>query len=138
MSHGGGISMKRHVIVALFAAVAVFALFAGLVYAEYDKDLVVGVMRASGSLLGELNKAVGEGNYYTAAEKFMAIAKNIKSIEDVTPVKGNKADWDSIHNDLIKAAFRGIGACGDGNKEKVTAAVGEIGALIKKGHTLFR
>jgi hypothetical protein len=68
----------------------------------------------------------------------MTIARNMKSLETVTPLKGKKAEWDSIHNDLIKAAFRGIGACADENKEKVTAAVGEIGALVKKGHTIFR
>ena len=130
--------MKRQVAVVLFAAVAALVMFAGFAYAEYDKDFVVGVMRANGTLLGEVNKAVGAGDYYTAAEKFMSIAQSMKSLEDVTPLKGKKAEWDSIHNDLIKAAFRGIGACADENKGKVTAAVGEIGALINKGHTLFK
>jgi hypothetical protein len=122
----------------LFAAVAALALYAGFAYAEYDKVFVVGVMRSNGALLGELNKAVGDGDYYTAAEKFMTIAQNMKSLETVTSLKGKKAEWDSIHKDLIKAALRGIGACADENKEKVTAAVGEIGALVKKGHTIFR
>ena len=130
--------MNRHVSFVLFAAIAAFAVFAGFAYAEYDKDLVVGVMRSNGALMGELNKAIGEGDYYTAAEKFMSIAQNMKSIEDVTPLKGKKKEWISIHNDLIKAAFRGIGACADENKEKATAAVGEIGALIQKGHAIFK
>jgi hypothetical protein len=130
--------MKRQVSFVMFAAVAALVVFAGFAYAEYDKDLVVGVMRANGALMGELNKVIGEGDYYTAAEKFMTIAQNMKTLEAVTPLKGNKAEWDSIHNDLIKAAFRGIGACADENKDKATAAVGEIGALIKKGHTIFK
>ena len=130
--------MKRRIDVALFCAVTILVVLGGFAYAEYDKDLVVGVMRANGALMGELNKAIGEGDYYTAAEKFMSIAQKMKSLEDVTPLKGKKAEWDSIHNDLIKAAFRGIGACGDENKQKATAAVNEINALIKKGHAMFK
>jgi hypothetical protein len=130
--------MKRHMSVALLAAVTILVVLGGFAYAEYDKDFVVGVMRSNGALMGELNKAIGEGDYYTAAEKFMSIAQNMKSLEDVTPLKGKKAEWDSIHNDIIKAAFRGIGACADENKQKATAAVNEIGALTKKGHTLFK
>jgi hypothetical protein len=130
--------MKRHMSVALLAAVTIIVVLGGFAYAEYDKDFVVGVMRSNGALMGELNKAIGEGDYYTAAEKFMSIAQNMKSLEDVTPLKGKKAEWDSIHNDIIKAAFRGIGACADENKQKATAAVNEIGALTKKGHTLFK
>jgi hypothetical protein len=130
--------MKRHMSVALLAAVTILVVLGGFAYAEYDKDFVVGVMRSNGALMGELNKAIGEGDYYTAAEKFMSIAQNMKSLEDVTPLKGKKAEWDSIHNDIIKAAFRGIAACADEKKQKATAAVNEIGALTKKGHTLFK
>jgi hypothetical protein len=130
--------MKRHTGVVLLAVAAAFVVFAALAHAEYDKDLVVGVMRDNGALMGELNKAIGEGDFYTAAEKFMAIARNMKSLDAVTPPKGRKTEWDSIHDDVIKAAFRGIGACGEENRQKASAAVGEIGALTKKGHSLFK
>jgi hypothetical protein len=130
--------VKKTAFRAAIVAAAVLVLFAGVALAEYDRDLVVGVMRANGALMGELNKAIGEGDFYTAAEKFMAVARNMKSLDAVTPLKGKKADWDSIHDDLIKAAFRGVGACGDENKQKASAAVGEIGALTKKGHSLFK
>lgn len=121
-----------------FSLLAGLAGLAGLAFAQYDKDLVVGVMRANGALMGEVNKAIGEGDFFTAAVKFMDIAQNMKTLDTVKPKKGSKAEWDAIHGDLINAAFRGIGACGEEDKDAVSAAVGEIGALIKKGHGMFK
>jgi len=121
----------------LAAALALF-LVAGLGFAQYDRDMVVGVMRSSGALLGELNKALGEGDFFAAAEAFMSIAQNFKSLETITPKKGRKADWDAVHGDLINAAFRGIGACGSEDRKAAESAAAEISGLIKKGHGMFR
>ena len=131
--------MKKKLFIVCF--VLAFSLLTGLAelaFAQYDKDLVVGVMRANGALMGEVNKAIGAGDFFTAAERFMDIAQNMKTLDTVTPKKGSKAEWDAIHGDLINAAFRGIGACGEENKDASSAAVGEIGALIKKGHGIYK
>ena len=62
----------------------------------------------------------------------------MKTLDTMTPKKGSKAEWDAIHGDLINAAFGGIGACGDENKDAASAAAGEIGTLIKKGHDIYK
>jgi hypothetical protein len=129
---------KKHLIVCFVLAFSLLPVLAELAFAQYDKDLVVGVMRANGALIGEVNRAIDGGDFFTAAVKFMDIAQNMKTLDTVTPKKGSKAEWDAINGALIKAAFRGIGACGEEDKDAVSAAVGEIGALIKKGHGIFK
>lgn len=128
--------MKKRAILVLSLVVA--ALFAVQVFAEYDKDLVVKAMQSNGAAMGELKKAVEDKDFFMAAEKLMEIAKNVKSLDAVAPPKGSKEDWDKIHGDLIKAAFKGIGACGDEDAEALNTYIGEIGALIKEGHGMFR
>lgn len=128
--------MTRKYFIAL--CVTVLALFATQAFAEYDKDMVVEVMRSNGANFGELKEAAEGGDYFSAAEALMQIAKNIKSLEAVTPTEGSKEDWDRIHGNLIKAAFKGIGACGEEDSEKLKMYIGEIGAFIKEGHGIFR
>ena len=128
--------MKKHYVITLLAVV--FVLVATQGFAEYDKEMVVKVMKANGASMGAIKKASADGDFFTAAEKLMEIAKAMKSLDAVTPKKGAKEEWDKIHGDLIKAAFRGIGACGEEDSEKLNAAMGEIGALIKEGHGIFK
>ena len=126
---------KRYV---LSVCLVVLVLFATQVFAEYDKDMVVKVMKSNGAAMGDLKKAAEGGEFFMAAEKLMEIAKNMKSLEKMTPTKGSKEDWDKNHGALIKAAFKGIGACGDEDAEALNKYIGEIGALIKEGHGMFR
>ncbi len=128
--------MKKRYVIAL--GVVVLILFATQVFAEYDKDMVVKAMRANGAAMGELKKAAEAGDFFAAAENLMGIAKNVKSLDAVTPPKGSKEEWDKIHGDLIKSAFKGIGACGEEDKENLNKYIDEIGALIKEGHGMFR
>jgi hypothetical protein len=106
--------------------------------AQYNKELVVQKMRSNASLLGPLNAAVSSNDFYTAALRLMDLAQNFKALEAIDPPKGSKAEWDRIHADLIRAAFRGIGACGDQNLEQLKAEVAAIMALNKEGHAKFR
>jgi hypothetical protein len=122
----------------LSVCLVVLMVFATQVFAEYDKDMVVKAMKSNGAAMGALQKAAKDGDFFTAAEKLMEIAKNMKSLEKMTPTKGSKEDWDKNHGALIKAAFKGIGACGDEDAEALNKYIGEIGALIKEGHGMFR
>ena len=106
--------------------------------AQYNKDLVVQKMRSNGTLFGQLNAAVGAGDFYTAALRFVDLAQNAKALEATDPPKGSKAEWARIYGDLIRAAFRGVGACGEQNADKLKAEVAAIGALMKEGHGKFR
>lgn len=128
--------MKKISVIGL--SIVVVALFAVQVLAEYDKDLVVKAMQLNGVAMGELKKATENKDFFMAAEKLMEIAKNMKSLEAMTPTKGSQEDWNTNHGALIKAAFKGIGACGDEDAEALNTYIGEIGALIKEGHRLFR
>jgi hypothetical protein len=126
---------KRYVII---LSVVVVALLATQVFAEYDKDMVVEAMKSNGAAMGDLKQAAKDEDFFTAAEKLMELAKNMKSLEAMTPTKGSKEDWDKNHGALIKAAFKGIGACGDEDTKALNTYIGEIGTLIKEGHGMFR
>ena len=128
--------MKKRFI--LTVCLVVLMVFATQVFAEYDKDMVVKVMKSNGAAMGDLKKAAEDGEFFMAAEKLMEIAKNMKSLDAVTPTKGSKKDWDKNHGAIIKAAFKGIGACGDEDAEALNKYIGEIGGLIKEGHGMFK
>ena len=108
------------------------------IFADYDRNAVVNVMRSNGTLLGEVQQAAKSGDFYRAAQKLMAIAENMKALDAYTPPRGSKAQWDRNHWDLVKAAFRGIGACGEEDIDKLNTAIGEISGYIREGHSKFR
>ena len=126
---------KKYVVVVW---VALLVLMATQAFAEYDKDLVVKAMKSNGASMGAIKEATKNGDFFTVAENLMQIAKNMKSLENVTPPKGSKDEWDKNHETLIKSALKGIGACGEEDADKVNQYVGEIGKLIKEGHGMFR
>ena len=128
--------MRKSVVSVLSMVVVI--LLATQVFAEYDKEFVVEKMRANGAAMGALNKAAGEGEFFAAAEQLMEIAKNEKALQAVEPPKGSEEEWNRIHGDIVKAAFMGIGACGEEDAEKLQEQTAKIGALIKEGHGMFR
>ncbi|UCB47366.1 MAG: hypothetical protein JSV25_08150 [Spirochaetota bacterium] len=128
--------MKKRLIMAGISVI--FMLISVNVFADYNKEAVVKVMRENGALMGELKQAAQNGDYFAAAEALMGIAKGMKSLDAIAPLKGSKAEWDRIHGELINAAFKGIGACGERNGEKLNKYINEVGALIGKGHGMFR
>ena len=103
-----------------------------------DHEKIVEAMHKNQELMGQLGQAVKAEEYFIAAETFMEIAKIMKSLETITPEKGFKEEWDNIHQDLIKAAFKGIGACAEEDSETIKAYIREISGLIKEGHGIFR
>jgi len=128
--------MKRSV--ALAVALLFLVVLVPTLSAQYNKELVVEKMRSNGALFGQLNAAVSSGDYYTAALRLVGLAENAKALEATNPPKGSKAEWARVYGDLIRAAFRGVGACGEQNAEKLKAEVAAIGALMKEGHAKFR
>ena len=129
---------KYHVIVT--ACITVLGLFAIQVsaYQGDDREMIVQAMRQSSDFMRQFNEAVKEQDYFTAAESLMGIAKAMKSLEFIIPEKGSEEDWDEIHQDLIKAAFKGIGACADEDVKTVRGYGDEIRLLMQMGHKLFR
>lgn len=127
--------MKKYV---FMLCVLMSCCFASQAFAQYDQPTVQQAMQMNMTLMGDLNQAVEAKDYFTAAEKLMEIAKVFKSLDEITPPKATKADWNRIHGELIKAAFRGIGACGEENAEKLTAAIAEVSKYQAEGHQMFR
>jgi hypothetical protein len=107
-------------------------------FAQYNRTAVVNAMRNSYGLVQEINKAIGSQDYYTAGVKLMGLAEVHKALTEVSPPKGSKAEWDRIHNDLVAAAFRAIGAAGERDAAKLQAEMGRIFALNKEGHDKFK
>jgi hypothetical protein len=130
--------MKKQYIVVMLSLM-ILTVFALQAFAQdYDKDMVREVMKANGKAMGAINEALDADDFFMAATKLMEVAQSMKSLDAVTPPKGSKEEWDGIHGDLVKAAFKGIGACGEEDADKVKQYLGEIGALIKEGHKAFR
>ena len=128
--------MKRSI--ALAVALLFLVVLVPTLSAQYNKDLVVQRMRSNGALVGQLNAAVGDGDFYTSALRLVDLAQNFKALKAANPPKGSKAEWDRINGDAVWAAFRGVGACGDQNLEQLKAEVGAILELMKEGHGRFR
>ena len=108
------------------------------VSAQYNRDLVVSVMRDSYTLIGEINSAAAAEDFYSAGVKLMQLAEAFKSLEQTPPPRGSRAEWDRIHNELIDAAFRAIGACGKRDGGAVQTEMSKIMALNGEGHGKFK
>lgn len=122
----------------LVVAVLALLLVTTQVFAQYNRNAVVSVMRSNVRLLGEANTALNAGDFYTTGLKLMELAEGMKTLEQTPPPRGSKAEWNRIYNELIAAAFRGIGACGEEDAQKVQAEIANIIALRNEGHRRFR
>jgi hypothetical protein len=54
------------------------------------------------------------------------------------PPKGDNSTWEATQKQLAQAAFKGIGACGSGDKAALDAAIAEVISTQMKGHGTFR
>ncbi len=117
---------------------AVLLLTAGQVFADYDREAVVAVMRENQSLLGGLKEASAGGAFDAAAARLWSLATGMQSIQRFTPRKGDKADWDRTLDRFVSTAWRGIGACGQKDAAGLDAVIGELSALMQQGHAAFR
>ena len=128
--------MKRRLYV--FVALIVFLLITPQLFAQYDREAVVSVMRNSYRLMGEINAAANAQDYYTTAVKLMELAEDFKILEQTPPPRGSRVEWNRIHSELIDAAFRGIGACGEKDSEALKAEISKIMAYNQEGHSKFK
>ena len=122
----------------LLVAVLVLLLSTPQLFAQYNQEAVVSVMRNSYKLIGDINTAAAANNFYTAAVKLMELAEAFKTLEQTPPPRGSRAEWNRIHNELIEAAFRGIGACGERDSKALQAELSKIMAFNQEGHSKFK
>ena len=105
-----------------------------LAFAEYDQEKVVGVMRNNIDLMGGIGEAAAAEEWFLAAQGLYTLAEGMMGIMKFTPPRGSQADYEATMVEFINAAFRGIGACGAGDKEALEQAIGELRALNRQGH----
>jgi len=122
----------------LIFAVLVLLLITPQLFAQYNRDVVVSVMRNNVRLLGEINSALNAKDFYTTGLKLMELAEGSNSLKQMAPPRGSKAEWTRIHKETAAAAFRAIGACGEEDSAKVQAEIAKIVALRNEGHGKFR
>ena len=125
--------MKKTLVVAL-----ILGFLASAVFADYNKEASAKVMRDNLAAFGKLRSAAGSGDFTTAADSLMAIANGSLKLLAMDPPKGQKAEWEQVNKDLVKAALKGVEAAIEKNKAGVDAALAAVGDAQKKGHTTFR
>ncbi len=103
-----------------------------------EQKSLTNVMISASASMGQIQNFLAEGNHFAAAEKFMELARDFKSIEHTRPPKGSKADWDSIHQDIINLSFKAIGTCADEDTAAARAYIRQILNYMQAGHTMFR
>ena len=104
------------------------------VFADYDKEQVVKVMRGNLGFMGAIGEAAEAEDWIVAAQNLFLIAEGMVSILPYTPPRGDKADWDNTMNAFISAAYIGIGAAGARDKDALMEAIGELRQLNRQGH----
>jgi hypothetical protein len=129
------VRMKR----GLLLIVALAFLAASIpVFAEYIKDVTVKAMRENYAGLAKAKTAAANSDFFAAADGLMAIAKNALMLSTMDPPKGDQSVWEATQKQLAMAAFKAIGACGNGDKAALDAALSEIVSTQMKGHGTFR
>jgi len=128
--------MKRGLLI--LTAVALLALAAPQVFADYSRSDAVTVMRASRQYMQEISAAIGKQDFHEAAGLLMELAQGHQSLTQMSPPGGSKAEWDRINSEMVAAAYRAIGAIGQGDTAKLQAEMGRISAMNREGHSTFR
>jgi hypothetical protein len=105
--------------------------------AAYDIDKTKAAMKQAAQTIKELNDKAAAKDYFATAEKFMDLAKIFKGTENDSPPACDQALWARIHDGIVKAAFKGIGACGQKDDAAIKKAIADIVKLRDEGHKKF-
>jgi threonine synthase len=122
----------------LLVIVASLSLFIPPVLPAYDGAIVKAAMEKIPQHMTDIQTKLAVRDYYGTAESFMEIARLIKKLDSIVPMRGEKAIWDLNHRNLINAAFKGIGACGAQNDAAIKEAIQELIKYRTEGHKLFK
>jgi len=104
----------------------------------YDKAAVVQVMRTAQGLLPGIKPAITKNDFFAAASNFWKFAEGMERLQRFKPPKGDPALWTKTLDDFVSAAMRGVGACGEKDAKKASAALAELQTLMASGHRVFR
>jgi hypothetical protein len=125
----------RFIVIALIAA---FLISVPSFAQQYDKDLVVKVMRQNAGALGPLSSAAGSKDFATAVEKLKIMADGMDSIKDFTPPKGEQAAYKKVIEDFVAAANKGIEASKAQDQAALLSVIAELRGFMRQGHGSFK
>ncbi len=119
---------------------SVFILISGIAFAQnaYDRQTAVTVMRSNASLIGQISTSAGKNDFSSAAQNLMVMAQGMNKLLAMVPPKGSLEAWQKTLSSFVNTAYKGIGACGVQDASTLTAAVNDLRAYMKGGHTEFR
>jgi threonine synthase len=123
---------------ALLGIVVSLSFFIPQAYSASNSAVVKATMEKMPQHMTDIQTKTASHDYYGAAEGFMEIARLIKKLDVIVPVKGEKAVWDQVHRNLINASLKGIGACGAQNDAAIKEAIIELIKYRTEGHKLFK
>jgi len=129
--------MKKRLILVVVTLVS-FLFLTQAATAAYDSAQTKAAMKQAVQTFKDLNAKVTAKDYYGAADKFMDIAKLFKELESAAPPALDQAKWTRIHEGIVNAAFKGIGACGLKDDKGIQQAISEIIKLRDEGHQMLQ
>jgi hypothetical protein len=124
-----------------FALAFALILLIGLLpsaHASHNQEQVEKKASSNSYLIAQINAATVAKDFSAAAGWLTELAQNYKALDSTDPAKGSKIEWKRIHADIISAAFRGIGACGEKDLQKLKTEVAAIMALHKEERAKFK
>jgi hypothetical protein len=130
--------MRKAVAVAVTLLLVVHVMPVAAETMAYDSGKVVEIMRANLGAIRPLGGAIDGGDFTAAGLSFLKLAEGSVAMLSFSPPKGDAGDWQRINKGLASAALAGAQACLDGDAAAAKQALGQIGALNKEGHSLFR
>lgn len=105
---------------------------------SYNKSAVVQRMYSLLSSLQNIQSMNQEGDFESMAGEFAKLKADMKSLNRYTPPKGEKAEWDRIHNAIIAFSEKGSAASEAGDSEAISQLVQSIKSLQQEGHMKFK
>ena len=104
----------------------------------YDPAATKEVMHANVAAQNAINKALAAGDWVAVANGFLQFAQNAQKAMQSAPPRGDAKEWANIWEDVLFAAYRGVGAAGEKDAAKAKTALDQIIANRNVGHAEFK
>lgn len=104
----------------------------------YDSASTKSLMHANVAAQNAVNKALAASDWVAVASGFLQFAQNAQKALQSAPPKGDAQEWTRLWEDLLFAAYRGVGAAGEKDPAKAKNALDQIVGVRNAGHAAFK
>jgi len=104
----------------------------------YDSAATKELMHSNVAAVDAVTKGVEAGDWIGVANGFLQFAQNAQKAMQSAPPKGDPQEWARLWEDVLFAAYRGVGAAGEKDAVKAKAALDQIIADRNAGHPKFK